>query len=543
LAVLNQRLRNLDVFEPNGSTISPRSSSARRGSRQEGSPARAAIQEVKPVDPDELVDQSHWQRPSQFDECTDPQCGRRLGNQNGMVNCRHCGNLFCEEHTMYQMKLSRSAQHEPVRGYWCRVCETCYKSRPGYNDHTGLVIDNTNEFQRIRQNVVDKHQLEVGRLERRLTRLTQLLANPPPPETDQSPGKMLWASFAGNKNHIRTLEQSIVTWEEDTTVSHCPFCQQAFSQYSFRRHHCRICGRVVCADPETLCSVEVALNVNSSQNNNQEDKSTNTTLVPVDVRMCRDCQHTIFSKADFAREIAEIPPIQKAYQNLCQFQSGIILLQPKFQRLLQALQDPAKIPTSSQLSDASKVRKRLTDAFTQYDVAARRIRDLRSPSETQTKLQKSIHAHATSFLHLHMLPLKSLPKIMRQGSSVNGSPRNNHLGSPLAVPNNDNSNNGYLHARRDSNTSTSTNSVVTTPNLAVVSALEGEEAELKQKLIVLEEQKFMVSSMVVEAKKKRRFDEVAALSRNIDDLDMEIQGLQSKLGGMDFEQAYFPSPL
>lgn len=39
---------------------------------------------------------------------------------------------------MYQMKLSRSAQHEPVRGFWCRVCETCYKSREGYNDHKGM---------------------------------------------------------------------------------------------------------------------------------------------------------------------------------------------------------------------------------------------------------------------------------------------------------------------------------------------------------------------------------------------------------------------
>ena len=38
---------------------------------------------------------------------------------------------------MYQMKLSRSAQHEPVRGIWCRVCETCYKSREGYNDRNG----------------------------------------------------------------------------------------------------------------------------------------------------------------------------------------------------------------------------------------------------------------------------------------------------------------------------------------------------------------------------------------------------------------------
>ena len=40
---------------------------------------------------------------------------------------------------MYQMKLSRSAQHEPVRGLWCRVCETCYKSREGYNDRSGNI--------------------------------------------------------------------------------------------------------------------------------------------------------------------------------------------------------------------------------------------------------------------------------------------------------------------------------------------------------------------------------------------------------------------
>lgn len=41
---------------------------------------------------------------------------------------------------MYQMKLSRSAHPEPVRGIWCRVCETCYKSRDGYNDTKGKEV-------------------------------------------------------------------------------------------------------------------------------------------------------------------------------------------------------------------------------------------------------------------------------------------------------------------------------------------------------------------------------------------------------------------
>lgn len=58
----------------------------------------------------------------------------------------------------------------------------------------------------------------------------------------------------------------------------------------------------------------------------------------IDIRMCRDCQHTIFSKADFDREITHKPPDLRAYENLVQFERGIRLLLPKFQRLLVVLQ-------------------------------------------------------------------------------------------------------------------------------------------------------------------------------------------------------------
>lgn len=159
---------------------------------------------------------------------------------------------------MYQMKLSRSAQHEPVRGLWCRVCETCFKSREGYNDHNGHIQDHTNAFLTMRSKIVDKQYLEISRLEKRLTKLTQLLANPSE-DAQANTGGLL--SLAGQKNHRKILEQSVVTWEEDAKVSKCPFCQQEFGSWSFRRHHCRLCGRVVCADPRTACSSEIGLNV------------------------------------------------------------------------------------------------------------------------------------------------------------------------------------------------------------------------------------------------------------------------------------------
>jgi rabenosyn-5 len=253
LAVINQKLKGLDVFESNNAA--PPVSSL--------PPIVATNNHIPPPehqpDPDEVVTRTHWQKPGYNDACTEPSCGKGLGPINGSVNCRKCGRLFCEDHTMYQMKLSRSAQHEPVRGLWCRVCETCYKSRDGYNDHHGYIHDHTKNFLAMRSKVVDKQYLEISRLEKRLTKLTQLLANPP--EDIQINGGIL--SLAGQKNQRKLLEQSIVTWEEDAKVSKCPFCRQEFGSWSFRRHHCRLCGRVVCADPKTSCSSEIGLNVTS----------------------------------------------------------------------------------------------------------------------------------------------------------------------------------------------------------------------------------------------------------------------------------------
>ena len=60
--------------------------------------------------------------------------------------------------------------------------------------------------------------------------------------------------------------------------------------------------------------------------------------VGVDIRMCKDCRHTIFSRSDFAAALAHKPPDVKAYDILVQFERGIRLMLPKFQRLLLVLQ-------------------------------------------------------------------------------------------------------------------------------------------------------------------------------------------------------------
>ncbi|KAK8119106.1 FYVE zinc finger [Apiospora kogelbergensis] len=517
LSIINQKLRGLEVFESNESVPPP------VYAMPPGPKAPAVLPEV-PFDPDDIITKSHWQRPTMNDPCTEPSCDKRLGAVNGSINCRKCGRLFCEDHTMYQMKLSRSATHEPNRGFWYRVCETCYKSREGYNDHGGLTRDQTEAFATIRKKRVERHTLEISRLEKRLTKLTQLLANPPVDITAASnSGSSLLApvaSFSGQKMQRKAIEQSVVTWEDDAKVPKCPFCQQEFGSWTFRRHHCRICGRVVCADPQTACSSDVGLNIANTSVPPSEKPDENS--ISIDIRMCRECKFTIFANRDFVESIVHKPPDQRAYETLRQFERGIQLLMPSFQRALVPLQDGQDSPSHAQIKEASKLRKRLIDSFTKYDIAAKRIRDLKTESPTQQRLQKAIYQGASSFLHMHMLPLKNLPRMLKQSSSSSGSRKflqpNGHTASPLR----NNHADGYLEtASQTSETST------------VISTLETEEKDLRERLIVLEEQRYMVKKMIASSQGARRFEEVSALTRNVDELEHEIEAIKSKVSGVE----------
>ena len=188
--------------------------------------------------------------------------------------------------------------------------------------------------------------------------------------------------------------------------------------------------------------------------------------------------------------------------------------------------DPHKPPSQSQVAEAAKVRKRLMDAFAQYNVSARRLRDLPTASPTQQQLQKAIFQQATNFLHVHMLPLKALPQIMKHASAHGvGSVERSLLHGPSVGPLK-----SIVQGDHDSVSQASSNSVL--------SALESEEKALRERLMILEEQSFLVKEQIVVANKRRKFDEVSSLAQNVEDLSQEIDRIQGQLGQLDFAGLY-----
>ncbi|KAI5288905.1 Rabenosyn-5, partial [Ascosphaera acerosa] len=212
--------------------------------------------------------------------------------------------------------------------------------------------------------------------------------------------------------------------------------------------------------------------------------------------------------------------------------------------LLAALQDPDRPPSPEQLAEAAKVRRRLVDAFAKLDAAARRIRDLPTDSPTQAKLQAAIHMQASNFLHLHMLPLKSLPRLLKHATPHGAADVSD--GSPASSTSGGTPTTGARRVlaliRGGDGAGGASPDSIASGNSSAISALETEEKQLREQLAVLEEQRFLVSEMVADANRRRKFDEAASLAGNADDLRQEIERVSARIGELDFQSLY-TSPL
>ena len=104
------------------------------------------------------------------------------------------------------------------------------------------------------------------------------------------------------------MEQQVVGWEPKEMVNACPFCDRNFG-FTLRKHHCRICGRVICTDPNTQCTQMVVVDKPVKY----RDPSA-TEKETVEVRMCKRCQQILLSSRLREHESESELKLVKTYQ-------------------------------------------------------------------------------------------------------------------------------------------------------------------------------------------------------------------------------------
>ncbi|KAJ7273151.1 FYVE zinc finger-domain-containing protein [Mycena rebaudengoi] len=315
----------------------------------------------------------------------------------------------------------------------------------------------------------------------------------------------------GGKEDVRTAEQRITPWQEDASVSKCPLCITNFHPLTNRKHHCRLCGQIICALPvkrpgrPQLCSVlfvvdpkarnieEVGEGVDYGVKKRRtgsvggakelQEEAAEEEKFLRGVRICRECRPVLL-RQQYHQQNMHVPPFVKLYEAFVILEKEIEDSLPQFQELILTLNHDSQ-PTK----EASAARKRLLEAFAQYDSLAKRIRALPTPNgrgSSQERVQIAVMTRANLFLQKNMFPLQSLPTPKRTASKS-------------AMPADNGSDDGDAASFMD-------------PSSAGAMALQP-----------LLEQEALLEAFVEEAKAQRKFEDAKTLRVNLGEIREEIE--------------------
>ncbi|SCU95997.1 LAME_0F14422g1_1 [Lachancea meyersii CBS 8951] len=492
---LLQLNNHLDLIHGLGDEPSRGQKSQKVGSKAHNAPGKHKVQPSKPKFE---LKRDHWATIiSDRSRCH--KCHVKLTRSTGMINCRKCGRLFCMRHCKNAIRLNTNAEYDPKGGEWCWCCRSCAQEKPGYNDF-GTCYSRTHEFNQLRSSRTEDRQLQQLQLENRFVRLMNGILR-------------LHAKYQGSllaslklPVEVTQFEKSVVPWTPDPFAFACCLCARKFGITS-RKHHCRLCGKVVCDNTDTNCSNQIPVTslVNAASDLPiSSTASLNLPEIETQVRVCSSCVQSIFRKRKFEKELGmPLTNIFQLYERMRTYASLILSTVASLKSTSQEARKSANSNTvnvtASEESNLSKTRRRMVGAFSAYDKLTKQLLKEVPRNESEKRIQSAIIAQASAFILENMLPLRNLTADL---ASKSADPEVSQAQSSPSYEN---------------------------------SLTIKEIKDYRTQLMVIEEQKFLVEDMIAQATKQRKFDEASVLSKNLEELKSQSDKLASLLGGEGFK--------
>lgn len=301
----------------------------------------------------------------------------------------------------------------------------------------GILRDRTSEFLQLREENRKSVELEEQRLERRLEKMAMLYADPKKfsGSTEEIPYgifTIFQSTQSLKKQQFRSMvsphEQKIVKWQDDRAVSSCSICKCVCTNrtpfsLAVGRHHCRLCGRLVCSSPRLppILQTDVAVRDEPcSMLCNADPKTMTIQELPPSsprsgpqlsayeerelhaFRACADCRATLL-RMQYHSEKDKQTPLTRLYDALVSLQKKIEEALPDFDEMIMGLQNKKQkqgytIADGELEEDTVQARKNLVQWFSQYDSLAKTICNLKHETPTENQVQQAIFARAILFL-------------------------------------------------------------------------------------------------------------------------------------------------
>lgn len=281
----------------------------------------------------------------------------------------------------------------------------------------GAMRSHLSDFKKHRAARIDHYVVEVNKLIIRLEKLTAF------DRTNTETSK------------IRAIEKSVVPWVNDQDVPFCPDCGNKFSIRN-RRHHCRLCGSIMCKKCMELIGLPLAHKLTSAskdslsthtspsqspnsvhgsrQGSISSMSSVSSVLDEKDddrIRCCTHCKDKLLKREQQMDEKEHTPDIVKLYEKLRLCMEKVDQKAPEYIRMAASLNAGE---TTYNLEHANDLRVEVQKVYELIDALSKKILTLGlnqdpSPHPNTLRLQRMIRYSATLFVQEKLLGLMSLP--------------------------------------------------------------------------------------------------------------------------------------
>jgi len=284
-----------------------------------------------------------------------------------------------------------------------------------YEDCTlGKSFSHYDYFKRIRSAQVERCSSEANRL---LIRLQKIM------------------NFEGDDSKRRVHEQEVVHWVEEKLVSRCPDCAQQFNLLQ-RKHHCRLCGSILCDDCSIALPSDVATTLvlqmgatlsatsrsNGSSSSPSVQSSTTKSQSEYKIRTCNYCYTLVMKKHTSFTNSSSKAIVTQFYERLRALMSQCEARNSEYNTIVSSLNQGDKLYSIEQCTATRNELIKLTEKI---DILSKRINLLgvesgEEISESEKRLRARIRTGTINWIREFLASIKLLPTEKPQASAASG---------------------------------------------------------------------------------------------------------------------------
>ena len=187
---------------------------------------------------------THWVSDTKVTHCSHSGCGKQFSTFVRKHHCRKCGYVYCDTHSQRRLRLDAEGNRcttgtsEPAR-----VCDGCFERLEA------PAVEVPKSSASVALNVADAPEDLVRRDRTALFLAKRTTFN----RENRAAVEAVIHAYTELRMDAASKSASVVggvkkmSWKgpSDTHATGCELCRRGFTQI-FRKHHCRICSRVVC---------------------------------------------------------------------------------------------------------------------------------------------------------------------------------------------------------------------------------------------------------------------------------------------------------